>query len=41
MTRDEALAMFRRHLNRIQQQVREAFEHYQLTGLQSARSSPR
>ena len=36
--RDEALAIFRRHLTRIQHHVREAFEHYQLTGLQSART---
>ena len=37
LRRDEALAMFRRHLTRIQQHVRDEFEHYQLTGLQSAR----
>ena len=37
MQRDAALATFRRHLNRIQQQVRDGFEHYQLSGLQSAR----
>ena len=35
--RDEALAVFRRHLTRVQHHVREAFEHYQLSGLQSAR----
>ena len=35
--RDLAVAIFRRHLNRIQNHVREAFEHYQLTGLESAR----
>ena len=35
--RDEALAMFRRHLTRIQQHVRESFEHYHSSGLQSAR----
>ena len=37
LPRDEALAVFRRHLTRIQHHVREAFEHYQLSGLQSAR----
>ena len=35
--RDVALAVFRRHLNRIQVQVRDSFEHYHLSGLQSAR----
>ena len=35
--RDAALAAFRRHLARIQTYVRQAFEHEQLTGLQSAR----
>lgn len=35
--RDEALGMFRRHLSRIQTHVRERFEQYQSTGLQSAR----
>ncbi len=35
--RDIALAVFRRHLSRIQNHVREAFEHYQASGLQSAR----
>ena len=38
LVRDEALAIFRRHLTRIQHHVRERFEHYQRTGLQSARS---
>ena len=37
MAREEALAVFRRHLTRVQHHVREAFEHYQLSGLQSAR----
>ncbi len=37
LRRDEALATFRRHLTRIQLHVRDEFEHYQLTGLQSAR----
>ncbi len=37
LRRDAALATFRRHLTRIQQHVRDEFEHYQLTGLQSAR----
>ena len=35
--RDAALAIFRRHLNRIQHQVRDSFEHVQQSGLQSAR----
>ena len=35
--RDAALGAFRRHLNRIQQQVREGFEQTHLSGLQSAR----
>ncbi len=35
--RDQALALFRRHLNTIQVQVRESFEQYHLSGLQSAR----
>ena len=35
--RDVALAVFRRHLSRVQHHVREAFEHYQSSGLQSAR----
>jgi [protein-PII] uridylyltransferase len=35
--RDAALSTFRRHLARIQSYVRQAFEHEQLTGLQSAR----
>ena len=35
--RDEALGAFRRHLNRIQQQVRDGFEQSHLSGLQSAR----
>ena len=35
--RDLALSVFRRHLNNIQVQVRESFEHYDLSGLQSAR----
>ena len=35
--RDVAVGMFRRHLNRIQSQVRDSFEHYQRSGLQSAR----
>nr|WP_158743864.1 [protein-PII] uridylyltransferase [Acidisphaera sp. L21] len=38
LPRDAALAVFRRHLTRIQHHVREAFEHYQLTGLESARA---
>jgi [protein-PII] uridylyltransferase len=38
LTRDEALVVFRRHLTRIQHHVREAFEHYQRNGLESARS---
>ena len=38
IARDEALAVFRRHLTRIQHHVREEFEHYQRSGLQSARS---
>jgi [protein-PII] uridylyltransferase len=37
IAREEALATFRRHLTRVQHHVREAFEHYQLSGLQSAR----
>ena len=37
IARDEALAVFRRHLTRIQHHVREEFEHYQRSGLQSAR----
>ncbi len=37
LRRDAALATFRRHLTRIQHHVRDTFEHYQLTGLQSAR----
>ena len=37
LPRDEALSSFRRHLTRVQHHVRESFEHYQLTGLQSAR----
>ena len=35
--RDAALAVFRRHLTRIQHHVREAFEHYQLSGLEASR----
>ncbi len=35
--RDAALAVFRRHLTRIQHHVREAFEHYQVSGLEGAR----
>ncbi len=35
--RDAALAVFRRQQTRIQHHVREAFEHYQLTGIQGAR----
>ncbi len=35
--RDAVLALFRRHLTRVQQQVREDFEAYQVTGLQAAR----
>lgn len=35
--RDQALGVFRRHLARIQNQVRDSFEHYQLSGLQGAR----
>ncbi len=38
IARDEALAVFRRHLTRIQHHVREEFEHYQRSGLQSARA---
>ena len=38
LPRDEALAVFRRHLTRIQHHVREEFEHYQRSGLQSARA---
>ena len=38
VARDEALAVFRRHLTRIQHHVREQFEHYQRSGLQSARA---
>ncbi len=36
--RDEALAIFRRHLTRIQHHVREEFEHYHRTGRESARA---
>jgi [protein-PII] uridylyltransferase len=35
--RDAVLAAFRRHLTRIQHHVREAFEHYQVSGLEAAR----
>ncbi len=38
VARDEVLSVFRRHLTRIQHHVREAFEHYQVSGLESARS---
>jgi len=34
--RDTVLALFRRHLARVQQQVREGFESYQVTGLEAA-----
>ncbi len=34
--RDEALALFRRHLVRIQTWVREKFEQYQISGMQAA-----
>ncbi|MBV9654805.1 MAG: [protein-PII] uridylyltransferase, partial [Acetobacteraceae bacterium] len=36
-TREDVLAVFRRHLARIQQQVRDTFERGQLTGFQAAR----
>lgn len=35
--REAALGVFRRHLSRIQNHVREAFEHGELSGLQAAR----
>ena len=35
--RDEAIALFRRHLARIQTGVRERFEKYEISGLQAAR----
>src|SRR5215213_9567493 len=37
ITRDDALAAFRRHLARIQSYVRHAFENEQISGLQAAR----
>ncbi len=38
LARDEAVAVFRRHLTRVQHHVRERFEQYQASGLQSART---
>jgi len=35
--RDEAIALFRRHLARIQNGVREKFEKYEISGMQAAR----
>ncbi len=35
--REAVLALFRRHLTRVQQQVREDFEAYQVSGLEAAR----
>ncbi len=35
--RDATLALFRRHLARVQQQVRDSFEAYQVSGLEAAR----
>ncbi len=35
--RDAVLAVFRRHLTRVQHYVRETFEHYQVSGLEAAR----
>ena len=37
VARDAALSIFRRHMTRIQQHVRDLFEHQQLSGLEGAR----